>query len=149
MLCKVYVFVSKKYASILNLRFHIGVRAGARTGYVIPGRDGIGGLDLARNSSAAAVAVAVVVAVRRRRWIGCAARWRRRGIGCAAGLAAPLDWLRRWIGGAAGLAAPLDCFRYTGVILHADRKSNGRDGKSNGRDGKSNGRGGKSNGRDM
>ena len=47
----------------------IGVRAGARTGYVIPGRDGIGGLDLARNSSAAA-AVAVV---RRRRWIGCAA----------------------------------------------------------------------------
>ena len=37
-------------------------------------------------------------------------------------------------GGAAGLAAPLDCFRYTGVILHADRKSNGRDGKSNGKD---------------
>ena len=64
---------------------------GARTGFVIPGRDGIGRLDLARNSSAAAVAVAV----RRRRWIGC-----------AAGLAAPLDWLRRWIGGAAGLAAP-------------------------------------------
>ena len=28
------------------------MRAGARTGYVIPGRDGIGGLDLARNSSA-------------------------------------------------------------------------------------------------
>ena len=54
--------------------------------------------------------------------------------GGAAGLAAPLDWLRRWIGGAAGLAAPLDCFRYTGVILHADRKSNGRDGKSNGKD---------------
>ena len=43
-------------------------------------------------------------------------------------------------GGAAGLAAPLDCFRCTGVILHADRKSNGRDGKSNGRDGKSNGK---------
>ena len=38
-----------------------GVRAGARTGYVIPGRDGIGGLDLAKNSSAAAaVAVAAV-----------------------------------------------------------------------------------------
>ena len=37
-------------------------------------------------------------------------------------------------GGAAGLAAPLDCFRYTGVILHADRKSNGGDGKSNGKD---------------
>ena len=37
-------------------------------------------------------------------------------------------------GGAAGLAAPLDCFRYTGVVLHADRKSNGRDGKSNGKD---------------
>ena len=49
--------------------------------------------------------------------------------GGLAGLAA-LDWLRRGIGGAAGLAAPLDCFRYTGVILHADRKSNGRDGKS-------------------
>ena len=80
---------------------YIGVRAGARTGYVIPGRDGIGGLDLAKNSSAAVV---VVVAVRQRRWIGC------------------------------GLAAPLDCFRYTGVILHADRKSNGRDGKSNGKD---------------
>ena len=31
-------------------------------------------------------------------------------------------------GGAAGLA-----FRYTGVKLHADRKSNGRDGKSNGK----------------
>ena len=30
------------------------MRAGARMGYVIPGRDGIGGLDLARNSSAAA-----------------------------------------------------------------------------------------------
>ena len=37
----------------------IGVRAGARTGYVIPGRDGIGGLDLAKNSSAAAVVAAV------------------------------------------------------------------------------------------
>ena len=85
----------------------VGVRAGARTGYVILGRDGIGGLDLAKNSSAA---VAVV---------------------------------------AAGLAAPLDCFRYTGVILHADRKSNGRDGKSNGRDRKSNGGDGKSNGKDM
>ena len=129
-------------------RYHIGVRAGARTGYVIPGRDGIGGLDLARNSSAviAAAAAAVVVAVRRRRWIGCAAGlaapldWLRRWIGCAAGLAAPLDWRRCWIGCAAGLAAPLDCFRYTGVILHADRKSNGRDGKSNGRDGKSNGK---------
>ena len=60
--------------------------------------------------------------------------WLRHWIGCAAGLAAPLDWLRRWIGGAAGLAAPLDCFRYTGLILHADRKSNGRDGKSNGKD---------------
>ena len=93
------------------------MRAGARTGYAIPGRDGIGGLDPAKNSSAVAVVVVVVVvAVRRRRWIG-AARWRRRWIGCAA-----------------GLAAPLDCFRYTGVILHADRKSNGRDGKSNGKD---------------
>ena len=40
--------------------FLIGVRAGARTGYVIPGRDGIGGLDLARNSSAVVVAAAVV-----------------------------------------------------------------------------------------
>ena len=39
----------------------IGVRAGARTGYVIPGRDGIGGLDPARNSSAAAVAAAAAV----------------------------------------------------------------------------------------
>ena len=38
----------------------IGVRAGARTGYVIPGRDGIGGLDLAKNSSAAAAVVAAV-----------------------------------------------------------------------------------------
>ena len=37
----------------------VGVRAGARTGYVIPGRDGIGGLDLARNSSAAAAVAAV------------------------------------------------------------------------------------------
>ena len=35
------------------------MRAGARTGYVIPGRDGIGGLDPAKNSSAAAVVVAV------------------------------------------------------------------------------------------
>ena len=78
------------------------MRRVARTGYFIPGCDGIGGLDLARNSSAVAAA-----AVRRRRWIGCAA----------------------------GLA-----FRYTGVILHADRKSNGRDGKSNGRDGKGNGK---------
>ena len=32
----------------------------ARTGYFIPGRDGIPGLALARNSSAAGVAVAVV-----------------------------------------------------------------------------------------
>ena len=40
----------------------IGVRAGAQTGYVIPGRDGIGGLDLARNSSAVAAVVVVVVA---------------------------------------------------------------------------------------
>ena len=40
---------------------YIGVRAGARTGYVIPGRDGIGGLDPARNSSA--VVVAAVAAV--------------------------------------------------------------------------------------
>ena len=32
------------------------MRAGARTGYVIPGRDGIGGLDLAKNSSAVAAA---------------------------------------------------------------------------------------------
>ena len=75
-----------------------------RTGYFIPGRDGIGELDLARNSSAA-----VAVAVRQRRWIGCAAGlaapldWLRRWIGCAAGLAAPLDWLRRWIGCTAGL----------------------------------------------
>ena len=37
------------------------MRAGARTGYVIPGRDGIGGLDPARNSSAVVVAAAVVV----------------------------------------------------------------------------------------
>ena len=37
----------------------IGVRAGARTGYVIPGRDGIGGLDPARNSSAVVAAAAV------------------------------------------------------------------------------------------
>ena len=37
----------------------VGVRAGARTGYDIPGRDGIGGLDLAKKSSAV-VAVAVV-----------------------------------------------------------------------------------------
>ena len=29
----------------------------ARTGYLIPGRDGIPGLDVARNSSAAAVAL--------------------------------------------------------------------------------------------
>ena len=36
------------------------MRAGARTGYVIPGRDGIGGLDPARNSSAVAAAAAVV-----------------------------------------------------------------------------------------
>ena len=43
------------------LYYIIGVRAGARTGYVIPGRDGIGGLDPARNSSAVVV---VVVAVR-------------------------------------------------------------------------------------
>ena len=35
------------------------MRAGARTGYVIPGRDGIGGLDLANNSSAVVVVVAV------------------------------------------------------------------------------------------
>ena len=56
----------------------VGVRAGARTGYVIPGRDGIGGLDLAKNSSAA-----VVVAP---------------PSGGAAGLAAPLDWLRQWKG---------------------------------------------------
>ena len=102
------------------------MRAGARTGYFIPGRDGNGGLDLARNSSAAAVAA--VVAVRRRRWIGCAAGLAAPQGGGAAGLAAPQG------GGAAGLAAPLDCFRYTGVILHADRKSNGRDGKSNGKD---------------
>ena len=41
------------------------MRAGARTGHVIPGRDGIGGLDLARNSSAAvAVAAAAAAAVR-------------------------------------------------------------------------------------
>ena len=40
----------------------VGVRAGARTGYVIPGRDGNGGLDPARNSSAVvAVAVAAIV----------------------------------------------------------------------------------------
>ena len=39
----------------------IGVRAGARTGYVIPGRDGNGGLEVWGNSSAAAVAVAVAV----------------------------------------------------------------------------------------
>ena len=38
---------------------YIGVRAGARTGYDIPGRDGIGGLDPARNSSAVVVVVAV------------------------------------------------------------------------------------------
>ena len=38
---------------------YIGVRAGARAGYVIPGRDGIGGLDLAKNSSAAAAVAAV------------------------------------------------------------------------------------------
>ena len=41
---------------------YIGVRAGARTGYVIPVRDGNGGLDPARNSSA--VVVVVVAAVR-------------------------------------------------------------------------------------
>ena len=62
----------------------VGVRAGARMGYVIPGRDGIGGLDLARNSSAVVVAAAVVV--RLRRWIGC-----------AAGLF-PLHWRHTWKG---------------------------------------------------
>ena len=35
----------------------------ARMGYLIPGRDGIPGLDVARNSSAAIVVVAVVVAL--------------------------------------------------------------------------------------
>ena len=45
----------------------VGVRGGARTGYFIPGRDGIGGLDLAGNSSAVAVAVAVVAAAVRGR----------------------------------------------------------------------------------
>ena len=54
----------------------------ARTGYLIPGRDGIPGLDVARNSSVAAV---VVVALRR----GAAAgppRGRRGGCrGAAAG----------------------------------------------------------------
>ena len=44
--------------------YYVGVRACARTGYVIPGRDGIGGLDPAKNSSA--VAVAAVAAVRGR-----------------------------------------------------------------------------------
>ena len=48
----------------LGVEGNIGVRAGARTGYVIPGRDGIGGLDPARNSSAVVAAAAVVVAVR-------------------------------------------------------------------------------------
>ena len=38
------------------------MRAGARTGYVIPGRDGNGGLDLARNSSAVVVVAAVAAA---------------------------------------------------------------------------------------
>ena len=33
----------------------------ARTGYLIPGRDGIPGLDVAGNSSVAAAAVVVVV----------------------------------------------------------------------------------------
>ena len=40
------------------------MRAGARTGYVIPGRDGIGGVDLARNSSAVVAVAVAVVAVR-------------------------------------------------------------------------------------
>ena len=40
------------------------MRAGARTGYVIPGRDGIGGLDLAKNSSAVVAAAVVAAAVR-------------------------------------------------------------------------------------
>ena len=44
----------------MNYEF-IGVRAGARTGYVVPGRDGIGGLDPAKDSSAAAVVVVVAV----------------------------------------------------------------------------------------
>ena len=48
------------YSSFL---YKIGVRAGAQTGYFVPGRDGIGGLDLAKNSSAA-VAVVIAVAVR-------------------------------------------------------------------------------------
>ena len=61
---------------------------GARTGYVIPGRDGIGGLDPARNSSAVAAAA-----------------------------------VRGEVGGIRNTS-------YTGAILHADRKSNGRDYKS-------------------
>ena len=53
--------VQKLEGLLLGEKNKIGVRAGARTGYVIPGRDGIGGLDPARNSSAVVV---VVVAVR-------------------------------------------------------------------------------------
>ncbi len=90
------------------------MRAGARTGYFIPARDGIGGLDLDKNSYAVVAVAAAVVAV-------------------------PKE----------GSRVTNKRFRCTGVILHADRKSNGRDRKSNGRDGKSNGRDGKSNGRDM
>ena len=62
----IYIFYYILYYS-LNIvwapcnKHIVGVRAGARTGYVIPGRDGIGGLDLARNSSAAAAAVAAAV----------------------------------------------------------------------------------------
>ena len=55
----VYIYIIYIYIYIWPNLIKIGVRAGARAGYVIPGRDGIGGLDLARNSSAVVV-VAIV-----------------------------------------------------------------------------------------
>ena len=58
------------YYVILFLLYFIGVRGGSRTGYSIPGCDGMGAWT-ARNSSAAAAVAAVVR--RRRRAAACGA----------------------------------------------------------------------------
>ena len=50
------------YGRLTQARRVIGVRGGARTGYLIPGCDGDGGLDPAGNSSAVVVAAAAVAA---------------------------------------------------------------------------------------
>ena len=92
--CVWFVFVSLlAQNAMLCAKIYIGVRAGARTGYVIPGRDGNGG-------------------------------WRFGEI------LPPSPSSPSSGGRGRGEAGGIRNTSYTGAILHADRKSNGRDYKS-------------------